>query len=44
MVTKANTKKKLLSGIQSDEQALFIEQEIEKHLGIEDKAVRGEYS
>lgn len=33
---------KLLSGLESSEQALFIEQEIEKYLRIEDKAVRGE--
>ena len=31
-----------LSGLDTSEQALFIEQEIEKFLGIEDKRVKGE--
>lgn len=35
---------KLLSGLESSEQALFIEQEIEKFLKIEDKTVKGELS
>jgi hypothetical protein len=33
---------KLLAGLDASEQALFIEQEIEKYLGIRDEAVRGE--
>jgi hypothetical protein len=33
---------KLLSGLASSEQALYIEQEIEKYLGIKNKPVRGE--
>jgi len=33
---------KLLSGLSDSDQALFIEQEIEKRLGIEDRRVRGE--
>ena len=33
---------KLLSGLESSEQALYIEQEIEKYLRIEDKSVRSE--
>jgi hypothetical protein len=33
---------KLLSGLDTSEQALFIEQEIENFLKIEDKRVRGE--
>jgi hypothetical protein len=36
--------KKLLGGIQSSEQALFIERSVEKYLGIEDMDVRGEGS
>ncbi len=34
--------KKLLSGLNSAEQALFIEQELERYLGIQDRPVRGE--
>lgn len=33
---------KLLTGLESSEQALFIEQEIENYLNIEDKKVKGE--
>lgn len=33
---------KVLSGLDSSEQALYIEQQIEKYLNIEDKAMRGE--
>lgn len=33
---------KLLSGLESSEQALYLEQEIERYLGIKDQAVRGE--
>jgi hypothetical protein len=35
---------KLLSGLETSEQALYIEQQIERFLNIEDKAVRGEIS
>jgi hypothetical protein len=35
---------KLVSYMESSEQALFVEQEIEKYLGIKDKPVRGEIS
>jgi hypothetical protein len=31
-----------VSGLESSEQALFIEQEIEKHLNIKDTPVKGE--
>jgi hypothetical protein len=33
---------KLMGGFNKQEQALFIEQEIEKFLGIEDRPIRGE--
>lgn len=35
-------KSNLLSGLRDSDQALFIESEIERHLGIEDRPVRGE--
>ena len=35
--------KKLLGGLREPEQALYVEQEIERFLGIEDEAVDGEY-
>jgi len=34
---------KLLRGLDTSEQALYIEQEIEKYLHIEDRPVKGEY-
>jgi hypothetical protein len=34
----------LITGLETTEQALFIEQELERHLGIENKAVPGELS
>ena len=34
--------RKLVSGLESEEHALFIEQELERHLRIEDEPVRGE--
>lgn len=33
---------KILSGLENEEQALFIEQAVERHLGIEDRPVAGE--
>jgi len=41
-VTQANGREKLLTGLQEQDQALFLEQEIERHLRIEDTPVRGE--
>lgn len=41
-ITSEHRNIKLLSGLDSTEQALFIEQEIEKFLKIEDKPVKGE--
>jgi len=41
-ITRDDRNIKILSGLDSSEQALFIEQEIEKYLNIEDKKVRGE--
>jgi hypothetical protein len=41
-ITKDKKRIKLLKGLESSEQALFIEQEIEKFLKIEDKRVKGE--
>ena len=35
---------KLVSGLKTSEQALYIEQEVEKYLGIEDTPVKGEFS
>lgn len=42
-ITKDQRKIKLISGLSDPEQALFLEQKIEQHLGIEDRAVAGEY-
>jgi hypothetical protein len=42
-VLKKGRHLKLLSGLDSSEHALFVEREIEEHLGIEDVPVRGEY-
>ena len=41
-VTKANVRKTLLKGLSEADQALFIEQELERFLGIKDRSVRGE--
>ena len=41
-ITSGQENIKLLSGLENAEQALFIEQEIEKFLHIEDKPVKGE--
>jgi hypothetical protein len=41
-ITSERRNIKLLSGLDNSEQALFIEQEIEKFLNIEDKRVKGE--
>ena len=41
-ITSERRNIKLLAGLDSSEQALFIEQEIEKFLSIEDKPVKGE--
>jgi len=42
VATKDGRKLKLLSGVPSADQALFLEQEIERHLGIRDQPVTGE--
>lgn len=42
IVTKSGKDIKLVSGLQQSEQALYIEQEIEKYLEIKDRRVRGE--
>jgi hypothetical protein len=42
VITHDRKNVKLLSGLESSEQALFIEQKIERFLKIEDKAVKGE--
>lgn len=42
-LTHSGKNLQLLSGLPNDEQALFIEQEIEKFLRIQDVPVRGEY-
>ncbi len=44
VVTKANVRKPLLKGLPEADQALFIEQELERFLNIEDRPVRGEVS
>ena len=44
MVVKHDGHKRLVGGLKSAEHALYIEQEIEKFLGIQDKPVRGELS
>ena len=41
-VLKDGKKLKLLSGLHGADQALYLEQEIERHLGIRDQAVAGE--
>ncbi len=41
-VTRGHRRQKLLSGLNDAEQALFVEQELERHLKIEDRPVRGE--
>jgi hypothetical protein len=43
-VTHSGRNVKLLGGLTNSEQALFIEQEVEKYLGIHDVPVRGEIS
>jgi len=43
-VTQTGSKEKLLTGLSNSDQALFIEQQIERHLGIKDEAVHGELS
>ena len=42
VITSDNQEIKLVSGLAKKEQAWFIENNIEKYLGIEDAAVRGE--
>ena len=42
VATNSGKDTKLLSGLETSEQALFIEQEIEKYLGIKNQPVRGE--
>lgn len=42
VVTKDGRNVKLVSGLETSEQALYIEQQIEKYLRIENKTVRGE--
>lgn len=42
MITNSGNDTKLLSGLKTSEQALYVEQEIEKYLGIKNKPVRGE--
>lgn len=42
-VTRTGERVNILQGLESPEQAKFIEQEIERHLRIEDAPVRGEY-
>ena len=42
-VLKQGKHEKLLSGLDSSEHALFVEQTLEEYLGIEDYPVRGEY-
>lgn len=41
-VTKDGRSRRILGGLENSEQALYIEQEIESYLGIEDRPVRGE--
>ncbi|MEM7179954.1 MAG: hypothetical protein AAF518_03505 [Spirochaetota bacterium] len=41
-IAKNNTHISLVKNLESSEQALYIEQAIENHLGIEDRAVKGE--
>jgi hypothetical protein len=42
-VTGEGRHEKLLGGLHDTEQALFLEQEIERYLGLKDRPVRGEY-
>jgi|GEM_PF-869206 hypothetical protein len=42
-ITRSGTRTLILQGLESPEQAQFIEQEIERHLRIPDARVRGEY-
>ena len=42
-VLKDGRKLKLLSGLPEPDQALYLEQAIEEHLGIQDRKMRGEY-
>jgi hypothetical protein len=42
IVTTDGKHEKLLTGLDESEQALYLEQEIERYLGIEDRPVRGE--
>ncbi len=39
---KGNTAVSLLTGLETPQHAMYIEQELERHLGIEDRPVRGE--
>ncbi len=41
-ITKEGKHEKLLSGLDKSEQALYLEQEIERYLGLSDRPVRGE--
>lgn len=41
-ITAAGKNEKLVSGLESSEQALYIEQEIERHFRIDDRPVRGQ--
>lgn len=43
MIDQKNTHKKLITGLESAEFAFYVEQEIEDHLGIQDRHVRGAY-
>lgn len=42
VITAAGTNEKLVSGLDSSEQALYVEQEIERHFHIQDTPVRGQ--
>jgi hypothetical protein len=42
-VTFEGKKQKLIGGLSESDQAVYIEQEVERFLGIEDRPVRGEY-
>lgn len=43
-ITRANLRQELVTGLPSPEDAMFLEQEIERFLRVEDQPVRGEYS
>lgn len=43
MIDQQSTHKKMITGLESAEYAFYIEQEIEKYLGIQDRPVRGAY-